>query len=188
MPQGSSPGERLGPTETPPLTFRPSPALVYGVLTADRDYTVLYQEVGPALWRAIYAYSGGLRDVADDAVSEAFARAIQHDGTIRRPRSWLYRTAFRITAAEVRRRNRQTELGELSYEQPTGVEEVLVALRKLSPNQRGAVYLHYVGDLPIREIASLLGISITAVKVHLHWGRKRLREILGAEKEETDDV
>lgn len=158
------------------------------MLTANRDYTALYQEIGPALWHAIYAYSGGLRDVADDAVSEAFARAIQHDGAIRRPQSWLYRTGFRIAAAEVRRRNRQTELGELSYEQPGGVEEVLMALRKLSPNQRGAVYLHYIGDLPIREIASLMGTSVAAVKVHLHWGRKRLREILGAEKEETNDV
>jgi RNA polymerase sigma-70 factor (ECF subfamily) len=158
------------------------------VLTTTRDYAELYRAVGPTLWRAIYAYSGGLREVADDAVAEAFARAIQHDRAIRRPQSWLYRTAFRIAAAEVRRRKSQAEIGEPSYEPPRGVGEILVALRKLSPNQRAAVYLHYQADLPVREVASLMGTSVSAVKVHLHWGRRRLREFLGAEREETDDV
>jgi RNA polymerase sigma factor (sigma-70 family) len=156
------------------------------VLTADRDYTKLFQAVGPTLWRAIYAYSGGLHEVADDAVSEAFARAIQHDGSIRRPRSWLYRTAFRIAAAELRRRNAQSEFTELAYEQPSGLGEVLAALGKLSPSQRAAVYLHYLADLPTREIAVLMGTSVAAVKVHLHRGRKRLRMLLGAAEEEEN--
>ncbi|HEV8563760.1 MAG TPA: sigma-70 family RNA polymerase sigma factor [Actinomycetota bacterium] len=163
-----------------------STALVHSVLTAERDYAGLYQRVGPGLWRAIYAYSGGQRDVADDAVAEAFARAIQHDGVIRRPQSWLYRTAFRMAAAEVRRRRLQTEIGEYAYEQTQDVAEVLMALRKLTPSQRAAVYLHYQADLPIREIARLMGTSVAAVKVHLHRGRRRLRGLLGTE--ETSDA
>jgi RNA polymerase sigma-70 factor (ECF subfamily) len=66
--------------------------------------------------------------------------------------------------------------------------EVMMALRKLSPSQRAAVYLHYQADLPVREVASLMGTSVAAVKVHLHWGRRRLRELLGADGEETNDV
>jgi RNA polymerase sigma-70 factor, ECF subfamily len=155
------------------------------VLTAHRDYAALYQEVGPALWRAIYAFSGGKRDVADDAVAEAFARAIQHDRAIRQPRSWLYRTAFRIAAAEVRRRNSQTEIGEHPCEQPRDLTEVLMALRKLPPSQRAAIYLHYQVDLPVREVAGLMGTSVATVKVHLHRGRRRLRGLLGTE--ETND-
>lgn len=161
-------------------------ALVHSVLTAQHDYAALYEAVGPSLWRAIYAYSGGQRDVADDAVAESFARAIQHDGAIRRPQSWLYRTAFRIAAAEVRRRKSQTELGEYMYEQPQGAAEVLRALGKLSPSQRAAVYLHYQADLPVREVARLMGTSVAAVKVHLHRGRRRLRGLLGTE--ETNDA
>jgi RNA polymerase sigma-70 factor (ECF subfamily) len=157
-------------------------------MTAERDYAALYRAVGPALWRAIYAYSGGARDVADDAVAEAFARAIQHDRAIRRPSSWLYRTAFRIAAAEVRRRKVQIEIGEIGeceYDPPPDVAGVVTALRKLSPSQRAAVYLHYQADLPVREVATLMGISAAAVKVHLHRGRRRLRELLGTE--DTDD-
>jgi Tol biopolymer transport system component len=56
----------------------------------DRDYAALLREVGPQLWRAIFAYSGGRREVADDAVGEAFARAIESDGHAISPdeRSW----------------------------------------------------------------------------------------------------
>jgi RNA polymerase sigma factor (sigma-70 family) len=151
-------------------------------LIAEHDYAALYRAVGPALWHAIYAYAGGLREVADDAVAEAFARAIQHDRGIRRPPSWLYRTAFRIAAAELRRRSTLTEMGDPPVEAPPEAAEILTALRRLSPSQRAAVYLHYQADLPVREVAHLMGTSAGAVKVHLHRGRKRLRELLGTEE------
>jgi len=178
------PNQGNGPSA---VNLRPPAPLVHGVLTAERDYAALYRAVGPALWQAIYAYSGGQRDLADDAVAEAFARAIQYDRGIRRPSSWLYRTAFRIAAAEIRRRRLQTEIvGGAAVDSPPEVEEVLTALRQLSPSQRAAVYLYYRADLPVREVASVMGTSVAAVKVHLHRGRKRLRELLGTE--ETEDV
>ena len=60
------------------------------------------------------------------------------------------------------------------------------ALRRLSPNQRAAVVLHYDEGLKTREIAGVLGMSSATVKVHLHRGRKRLRELLGSD--EIDDA
>jgi RNA polymerase sigma-70 factor (ECF subfamily) len=152
------------------------------VLTTERDYVALYKTTGLALWRAIYAYSGGRRDVADDAVAEAFARSIQHDGAIRRPESWLYRTAFRIAAAELRRTRSLTELRDQPKGEPTDVIDLVDALRALSPNQRAAVFLFYQADLPVQEVARLMGTSVAAVKVHLHRGRGRLRELLGTEE------
>ena len=65
---------------------------------AGSDLELLYRESGPQLWRAIYAFAGGRRDIADDAVAEAFARAIERVTTIREPLPWIYRTAFRIAA------------------------------------------------------------------------------------------
>ncbi|MEO8423875.1 MAG: hypothetical protein ABI595_08180 [Actinomycetota bacterium] len=64
----------------------------------DHDFERVFRDDGPGLWRAIYAYTGGRRDIADDAVAEAFARAIAHAGSIRDPIAWVYRTAFRIAA------------------------------------------------------------------------------------------
>jgi DNA-directed RNA polymerase specialized sigma24 family protein len=59
------------------------------------DFDQVWREVGPVLWRAIVAYAGGRSDIADDAVAEAFARAIERDGQVRDPKAYLYRVAFR---------------------------------------------------------------------------------------------
>lgn len=147
------------------------------------DIEEVFREVSPTLWRALYAYSGGRREIADDAVAEAFARLIVHSERVRSPAPWLYRTAFRLAAHEMRRRARLSELddGEVWDEPDTG--ELMGAMRQLSPSQRAAVYLHYTADLPVREVARLMDTSSAAVKVHLHRGRKRLRALLGEEEE-----
>ncbi|MDP9341137.1 MAG: sigma-70 family RNA polymerase sigma factor [Actinomycetota bacterium] len=150
-----------------------------------QDYAALFREVGPQLWRAIFVYAGGRREVADDAVGEAFARAIESQGDIRNPFPWLYRTAFRIAAGELRRETATFPSAETYLDDPaTG--DLLRAMRRLSPSQRAAVFLYYEADLPVREVASLMGTSSAAVKVHLHRGRNRLRQILGTE--EVDDA
>lgn len=42
----------------------------------------LYREDGERLWRAVFAYAGN-RDVADDAVAEAFTQAIGRGDELR---------------------------------------------------------------------------------------------------------
>lgn len=157
------------------------------VLEADArsDYATLYREIGPQLWRAILAYSGGRRDIADDAVGEAFVRAMESRTRIRSPYPWLYRTAFRIAAAELRRDVRPGPKDEAYLDDPS-TGELLRAMLRLSPRARAAIYLHYQADLSVREIARLTGSSVAAVKVQLHRGRNRLRELLGSEETEHD--
>src|SRR5437867_311885 len=70
---------------------------------ATTDLERVYRESGPALWRAIYAYAGGRRHLAEDVVAEAFARAIEHGASIRDPLPWIYRTAFRLASRELQR-------------------------------------------------------------------------------------
>jgi RNA polymerase sigma-70 factor, ECF subfamily len=174
------------------LTFRhPQPSI--SVSTVDElvapsighDYEQVFREAGPTLWRTIYAYSGGRRSVADDAVAEAFARALERRDSIRDPVPWLYRTAFRLAGAEMKSSGR---LGPLLPEPVTTAGDVVEtgdlmnAIRQLSPNQRAAVVLHYHADLPVKEVSRLMGSSAAAVKVHLHRGRRRLRVLLGSEE------
>ena len=66
------------------------------------DFEALFRDAGPGVWRALFAYTGGRRDIADEAVAEAFARAIAYTRGIRDPLAWIYRTAFRIAAEEMR--------------------------------------------------------------------------------------
>jgi len=122
-------------------------------------------------------------------VAEAFARALERADSIRDPIAWLYRTAFRIAAAELKRE--RTERPPLSSPAvaaipPPGLADLLPALRQLSPAQRAAVVLHYEADLPVRDVARQMGTTVTAVKVHLFRGRRRLRELLGAEEADDD--
>lgn len=148
------------------------------------DYDTIWRESGATIWRSVYAYAGGIREVADDAVAEAFARAMAHDADVRDPVAYLYRIAFRVAAADlVRRKQEGTDMPEIAIADPSanGLPDLFRALRELTPAQRAAVYLHYRVDLPVREVARVTGMSSAAVKVHLMRGRRRLRELLGEE-------
>ena len=131
---------------------------------------------GPAIWRAVLAYGGGRRDVADDAVAEAFARVMERGAQIRDPVAYLYRIAFRIAAADLR--NATNELEDLAVDDPEPLVDLLAAMRSLSPAERAAVYLHYRADMPVRDIARILDTTSAAVRVRLMRGRRRLAELL----------
>lgn len=150
----------------------------------------LYREQGGRLWRAVLAYTGD-REVANDAVAEAFAQALRRGKAIRRPLPWVWRAAFRIAAGELADRSRFADVeagdeieqpGEVgSFGDPSG--SLIAALRQLSPMQRGALVLHYYAGYPVRDAARILGSTSAAVRVHLSRGRRRLRRLL-----EEDDA
>jgi RNA polymerase sigma-70 factor, ECF subfamily len=153
------------------------------------DLERLFKDVAPGLWRTVYAYAAGRPAVADDAVAEAFARALERADTIRDPVPWLYRTAFRIAAAELKRERAEQpprSSPDVAAMTPAGLADLLPALRQLSPAQRAAVVLHYEADLPVRDVARQMGTSVAAVKVHLFRGRRRLRELLGGQEADDD--
>jgi RNA polymerase sigma-70 factor (ECF subfamily) len=143
----------------------------------------LYREEGARLWRAILAYSGD-REVANDAVAEAFAQALRRGAAIRKPRPWVWRAAFRIAAGEMAGRARFVEVHYAadahaaldSDPDPSGA--LMSALRTLPPMQRGSLVLHYFAGYRAREVAQILGSTSAAVRVHLSRGRRRLRELL----------
>ena len=66
----------------------------------------IYREHGDRLWWAVLAFSGD-REVASDAVAEAFAQALRRGEGLRDPLAWIWRVAFRVAAGELKRR-RQT--------------------------------------------------------------------------------
>ena len=132
----------------------------------------------------MYAYAGGRRDVADDAVAEAFARVMARGAEVREPLPYLYRVAFRVASAELARSGKEVAgMPEIATADPTqnGLPTCMRALKELTPAQRAAVYLHYRADMPVREIAHLTGMSTASVKVHLMRGRRRLAQLLGEE-------
>jgi RNA polymerase sigma-70 factor, ECF subfamily len=153
--------------------------------TEAHDFDALFREAGSGVFRTLYAYTGGRRDIAEEAMAEAFARALVRSNTIRDPVAWIYRTAFRLANEELRAEGRRGPATEAATPPPE-LDGLIEALRRLSPNQRAAIVLRHVLDLDISEVAHRMGTAQPTVRVHLHRGRKRLRELLGAE--EVDDA
>lgn len=139
----------------------------------------LYREQGARMWRAVLAFAGD-PEVATDAVAETFAQALRRKEAIRDPERWLWRTAFRIAAGELKERRRELPVsGLIVYEMEGPAREVVATLARLSPKQRAAVVLHHAAGYPLKDVARMLDSMTGAVKVHLLRGRRRLRELLG---------
>ena len=128
------------------------------------------------MWQAVLAYSGD-PEVASDAVAEAFAQALRRTD-LRSPLDWIWKTAFRIAAAELKRRRPPAVVFERSVELEPQEVDVIRALAKLPPKQRAVIVLHHVVDQPVSQVAETLGIKPSAVRMHLTRGRRRLRDLL----------
>jgi RNA polymerase sigma-70 factor, ECF subfamily len=143
----------------------------------------VYREEGDRLWRAVFLTSGS-RDVADDAVAEAFTQALRRGRAVRDPAAWVWRAAFRIAGGELKERGR---VRAFEVEPVSGMPESFVdlwrALATLPVKQRASVVLADYAGWSHREIATALGSSVSAVGVHVHRARRRLRDLL----EDLDD-
>jgi RNA polymerase sigma-70 factor, ECF subfamily len=137
----------------------------------------VYRRDGSRIWRAVLMYVGD-REVASDAVAEAFAQALSRGDAIRDPSRWVWRAAFRIAAGDLKERRRRLESVEERYE-PSELPLLLrEALARLSPKQRAAVVLHHYAGYPVRDVARIIGSTKSPVGVHLHRARERLRRLL----------
>lgn len=143
-----------------------------------RHLESVFRNEGSRLWRSLLLATGS-REVADDAMAEAFAQALRRGEELRDPAAWIWRAAFRIARGEMKR---QTSLAGLSddigEETPESLIDVLRALAQLTVHQRTAVVLADYAGYPYRHIARVLDSSVSAVGVHLHRGRRRLRDLL----------
>jgi RNA polymerase sigma-70 factor (ECF subfamily) len=138
----------------------------------------VYRADARRLWWALVAFTGD-RELASDAVAEAFTQGLNRGEAIRAPAAWVKRAAFRIAAGEMRRRAMEShQATETGYEMPEPALDVVRALASLPPNQRACAVLHYYLDLPITEIARVINIAPPTVGVHLYRARKRLRALL----------
>ncbi len=150
-------------------------------LTLDLEGEVgtLYRSEGDRLWRAVYAFARD-REIASDAVAEAFAQCLARGDAVRSQKAWVWRTAFRIASGELQRRGRFTTLTtELTYDMAEHDDDLMAALAALPKNQRAAVVLRYYAGYDARGVAEILGCGVATARVHLSRGKKRLETILG---------
>jgi RNA polymerase sigma-70 factor, ECF subfamily len=138
----------------------------------------VYREQAPRLFRALLLYAGD-REVAADAVAEAFAQALRRGDAIRSLERWVWKVAYRVAAGELDRRGlASARLVEAVYEIPEAPLLLSVAMRELSPMQRASVALHDFAGYKLREVAAITGSTASAVSVHLVRAHRKLRRHL----------
>jgi RNA polymerase sigma factor (sigma-70 family) len=135
------------------------------------------------------------RGTAEDVASEAFARLWASWGRIEGPDhagGFVFKTAMRLCA-----RRRSSAAGEVIGDVPDGRStdeqdaatiraSVFEALARLPLRQRQCVVLRDWAGFETREIAPMLRVRESTVRVHLARGRATLRSELSM-KEATDE-
>lgn len=142
-----------------------------------------FRAMAPRLWRALLLYSGS-PEVANDAVSEAFAQAMATHHEIREPQAWIWTAAFRIAAGELAGRADHVEPADVPM--PEGVDaasllDLVRALAQVSEMQRRALILHYYMGYSNVEIARILGSTPSSIGVQLFRSARKLRGLLSEE-------
>jgi RNA polymerase sigma-70 factor (ECF subfamily) len=144
------------------------------------------------------------RDVAEDAVQDAFFSAYRNLGCFSGTsfRAWLTRIAINAARDILRKRKRRPsepypEWEDESWQPPApaseGPEQVSVAgqqravlaraMTTITDDQRAAIILYDVQGYDYGEIAEMTDVSVGTVKSRIHRGRLALREELGSEME-----
>jgi len=165
-----------GSSQTPPYGYVVHDSGV--VISAKDQAEHVYRTESEKLWRSLVGFTGS-RELADDAVSEAFAQLIVRGDAVRDPRAWVWKAAFQIAGGELQRRGRAAPHGlEGSYDMQEPLLDVLGARPHLGQKQRLAVVLHDYADRPTHEIAEILGVTRATVYAHLSQGRAKLRKLL----------
>ena len=135
--------------------------------TPAAEFDPFYTATAKRMVATVYAMTGDLGE-AEDAVQEAYARAWERWGRITRqgdPLPWVRTVAVRLAVSTWRRtRNRiraQLRHGPTPDLPGLSADHValVAALRELSTDQRQAVVLHQLLDLPVEEVARETGAS-----------------------------
>lgn len=147
------------------------------------DFTTFVEAEYGRIYRLAYAFTGGHRELAQDAVQEAFSRAFARWGRLRkdeRRSGWTIVTCMNICRRLMRRRPLDNEPAVSQGIEDQAVErlDVTLALRSLPSRQREAVVLHYILQHPVTVVAETMSLSEGAVKSHLSRARSTLKGLL----------
>ena len=185
----------------------PTPYAHETFVTLSANLNALLDDARPRLLR-LARLQGIAADLAEDVVQETCLEAWRHLPRLREPErfaSWLdgiCRNVCRRQASALASRAHETRLGSvedeanlasvhlldpLAFDPSEELERqdrhVLLdrALAHLSAGARELVELCYLAELPQREVAERLEMSLGALELKLHRARRRLRQVLSGE-------
>lgn len=159
----------------------------------DDDYVrEIYRDSYHRLVGQLFGICGDLTG-AEEVVQEAFVRAMTHGRSFRRadnPQAWLRRVAINVQRNRWRSSQVAARLSS-KVQSPRPLLDLspdhvalIAALRTLPAEQREAIVLHHIADLPVHEVAESLSVPEGTVKARLVRGRAALAVLLADREEE----
>jgi len=192
-----------GRTGNGPVVAGPSPRSAAGELRAlsaedlarrsqqgcRASFAELVERYGTRLLRFLRRQTSNLHD-AEDLVQDTFVRAYTNINGYRSTykfSTWLFTIARNLASSRLRRQHRSRTVSDVTTVAPApgpGPHEEITqgetrqslwaTAQTLSPNQYEALWLRYAEDMPIKDIAQVMGKSQVSVKVTLCRARTRL--------------
>lgn len=155
-------------------------------MPAENDYYLknpeyIVNKYGNMLFRICFVMLGNSFDT-EDAVQETFIKYIKETKDFESEehiKAWLIRVATNKSRDILRFRFKHTELNiedlsELSVENEDG--EIISVLYDLPEKLKIVLYLYYVEEYKVDEIAKIIGKTPSAVKMRLKKGREELKK------------
>jgi len=133
----------------------------------------------------------GSRQLAEEAVAEAFTRAFARRSRFdeAKPSGWIFRVA--MNELKMRWRRDRLENRWLGRQRPETLQntepdpELWAAVAELPQRQREVIALRYIAEYSQPEVADALGISVGTVASTLHDARQALGRALDREESMT---
>jgi len=153
---------------------------------AEREFRDFVSARSGALFATAYLLTGQ-REAAEDLLQTSLARtALKWDG-LDHPEAYVRKAMYHQQVSWWRHRSWGRE--HSTADVPEGAEQrdptaeldlrlsLAAALRLLAPRQRAVVVLRYFDDLPEREVADVLGVSVGTVRSQCHRALAKLRAV-----------
>ena len=134
----------------------------------------------------IYAMCGNAAE-AQDCVQEAFVRAWDKRRSLnadQAPEGWVRTVAYRLAVSRWRKARRalappdRTQRVSAPPEPDVTRVALARALQQLPAEQRRAIVLYHLCDLPVAEVAAEVGVPPGTIKARLSRGRAALATLL----------
>lgn len=137
----------------------------------------------------------GPQDVEWDVLQEVWLRVFRNISSLREPSAlpvWLYRIARRAAMRHLRDKYADPAIDQaapdldaieveidrrLSFS-PEDAAQVHAALAKLPLPFREVLTLHFLEEMPVQDVAEVIGIPPGTVKSRLYHAKRALREVL----------
>lgn len=162
-----------------------------------KAFALIYKNYQQSLLRFAFQLCGN-SDLAQDAVQEAWIFISKNLRKVHDPRamkSWVYQQVRWRTLDLIRKNNKNQQVNEEFEESKCFAESeyiadsistennelenensLLEAIKKLPPTEKQMIYLFYLDELKIVEIAEILNIPNGTVKSRLNRARKLLKQ------------